>query len=290
MLTKLEINSRKTKEFLRYIVKEILKQPQLWPGKIIEVMISENLAPFPEVVQVFGKEAEQEYKKLIDSNSQIPWAYGISMFDFEGREILKDENDRKFERIEMATSYIRDELHDICTLKNQPITADGSSSFIAIFEIEDLEKLNRKAKELGVADSVTDNNLSQSENTFASPSISKPHLAVERNKGYLIIGGENYKKIAISKVEARSFKLLQSLFNPKLGLAKNIDDVFEGIRIEKDRNNSALHDSYQNIETKRGIIEAARRKIYSILKADNLRGALKIHINKRNCRAEWMLN
>ena len=144
MFTQIEPNHKNTREFLQYVVGEITRQYSLRPGKPAEVLISENSTPFPKVIQISGEEGYKEMKKLDLLGVQVPSSYSLGMRDFNGREIALDNNMLKHYRMEIAISYIQEKLSGMCVLKNEPVNIDGSSSFIALIDVTNPDKLKQE--------------------------------------------------------------------------------------------------------------------------------------------------
>lgn len=150
MFTQIEPNHRNTQEFLRYVIKEIIEQQSLRPGKSAEVLISENSTPFPKIIQISGEEGYEAMKKLDFSGAQIPSSYSFGMQDLNGRKIAFDDNTLKYYRMEIIVSYLQEKLSGMCVLKNEPVSIDGSSSFVSLIDVLDLDKLKQEANELGI--------------------------------------------------------------------------------------------------------------------------------------------
>lgn len=118
--------------------------------------------------------------------------------------------------------------------------------------------------------------------------VQLPHAETRGRDGYFVIGGEKPVNIKISRASARPYKLLDALFHPHIGAIKTVASVFEGIRIEKDKTNGALHEFGRGDTARATIIRNTAGKLLSKVNK-NPRGTLSIRLSPRKdqCRAEW---
>lgn len=96
---------------------------------------------------------------------------------------------------------------------------------------------------------------------------SKPFLVTEKQKGYLKFT-KNGEKIFIGNTSTRKFRLLKVLMEPidAIGTARNIDVVFEAIKLQKDKNNTNLKDNYLKKDKQLSIIEYTIKELQKIKK------------------------
>jgi hypothetical protein len=95
----------------------------------------------------------------------------------------------------------------------------------------------------------------------------KPFLITEKRKGYLKFT-KNGEKIFIGNTDTRKFRLLKVLMEPidTLGTARNIDIVFEAIKLLKDKDNVILKDNYLKKNKQISIIEYTIKELQKIRK------------------------
>lgn len=89
----------------------------------------------------------------------------------------------------------------------------------------------------------------------------KPKIEEKNGTGYLLWFGE---KIKIGGVETGKFRLLDCLFHP-FGTAKNIDAIFDAIKLEKYQTRTDISDPYLGENKKRKLISSQFKEIQSIL-------------------------
>lgn len=113
------------------------------------------------------------------------------------------------------------------------------------------------------------------------PSIS---LIAEKDKGFFMI---DELKIPIAGIETAKYKLLECLVNPKLGLARPINDVYSTIKPYLRKESSNENDSYLSNGYKRdkvaGIVKELQRifKKYKVNKKFQFKVSDKIWLNLR---------
>lgn len=79
------------------------------------------------------------------------------------------------------------------------------------------------------------------------------------------------KRIPIGKNNTRTYKLLNTMSEPYFGIKKTIDTIFESIKIDKDKTNSALNNGYLSNKEK---IKIIKNTIKELQKIDGVRGKL----------------
>lgn len=110
----------------------------------------------------------------------------------------------------------------------------------------------------------------------------KPFLITEKRKGYLKFT-KNGERIYVGNVDTRKYRLLKALIEPEdtIGTARNIDTVFEAIKLPKDKDNSKLSDNYLKKNEQVSIIEYTIKELQKVRK---LQGKLHFSFgdNKKN--------
>lgn len=112
----------------------------------------------------------------------------------------------------------------------------------------------------------------------------KPYTLTERGKGYFKFHKQG-EKILIGSIRSRHFKLLQTLCEPCFGVQKNIDTVFEAIRLPKDKNDSRLVDYNPQRHTRMlELIEFAKKELQ---KNERLHGKIRYRADAQK-RTFWL--
>jgi len=143
---------------------------------------------------------------------------------------------------------------------NKPVTVEGF-------------KMEVNTKKLGLF-------IGTDESTKADK-VLLPKISVFTEKGVGYI--KSYKegpKIRIGNVKSRKFRLLKTLIEP-LGVAKNIDVVFEAIKLSKDEKDKDLADNYLSYEKKARIVEFTMKELQKI-KGLKTKIKLKFVYNKKS--------
>jgi hypothetical protein len=117
----------------------------------------------------------------------------------------------------------------------------------------------------------------------------KINLLEKDKKGYVKISTKNKNDefILIGKIMTRKFKLLKVLMDPSdiIGLFKNVDVVFNAIRLLKDKNNSKLNDPKTKVNEQMSIIGYTITEIQKIKKLQGI-----INFNFSANRKELSIN
>ena len=109
----------------------------------------------------------------------------------------------------------------------------------------------------------------------------KPYVITEGSRGFLKFHKQG-EKIAVGAKSSRHFRYLQSLCEPHFGVQKNVQAVFEAIRLPKDKNDSRLAEFNPQRSTRMvELIEFAKKELQKNAK---LRGKIRYCIDpqKRN--------
>lgn len=107
--------------------------------------------------------------------------------------------------------------------------------------------------------------------------IAKPYTEVKSGVGSFKFYKEG-KLISIGKPATRHFRLLQTLCDPRFGVHKTIDSVFEAIRIPKDKLDTILNNSGTETQRMRDIIGFT---IKELQKNKDLQGKVKYKFGER---------
>jgi len=118
----------------------------------------------------------------------------------------------------------------------------------------------------------------------ASLIISNCKVFCEDKNGYFQLN-KHSQKIFIGKINTRTYKFLKFMSEPYLGIKKTTNEVFKSIRIDKDKTNSALSDSYRSSKEQ---IKIIKNTIKELQKMDGLRGKLnyKFENSERELRID----
>ena len=208
-------------------------------------------------------------------------------FDFYMDEFMNDRLDiddtnflsfeRQKERLEMhlrmnQRTYGNTFIQDYKPRNEEMLSLIGKDSFLFIHSIAAFQKLGRiRVEKAWVQDDVPPERQTDDfkiKLTIIEPKKapehqpSKPTLIVSGKKGYLKFYKEG-PRIFIGKIDTRKYRLIEGLIEP-LGVAKNLDSVFEAIRDPKDDMDSHLKDKYTAPARQRDIIDYAMKELQKI--------------------------
>ena len=114
--------------------------------------------------------------------------------------------------------------------------------------------------------------------------LTKPYTLTEGGKGYFKFHKQG-EKILIGSSRSRHFKLLQTLCEPHFGVQKNIDAVFEAIRLPKNKNESRLVEFNPQRYTRMAeLIEFSKKELQKI---ERLRGKIRYRADAQK-RTFWL--
>lgn len=150
MITKLEPNTPKTKEYLQYLFDEIIKHPPLKPGKLIELKVIEGSTPFPEITEI-PIEPDMEGANSNDIIKEIKGGWYYSGDPWEQIENqAKNKDARQDARLEELHFYTDRVLRGISGPISYEILSDEPLNIILRFVIMNPEGIRGEAQELGI--------------------------------------------------------------------------------------------------------------------------------------------
>ncbi len=195
---------------------------------------------------------------------------------FEPEYIGDDTNDTVKISVKNNKDKIKDLflfVHTMLALENEGylVIEDFSYGPKQMFDLYDRGflfkiKLNKKTETSSDLESVSQKKI-----------LIKPFIITEKRKGYLKFT-KNGEKIFIGNTDTRKFRLLKTMMEPAdtLGTARNIDAVFEAIKLPKDKDNANLKDNYLKKNKQISIIEYTIKELQKIKK---LQGRLHFVFN-----------
>ncbi|MBI2038909.1 MAG: hypothetical protein HYT22_01335 [Candidatus Niyogibacteria bacterium] len=140
-----------------------------------------------------------------------------------------------------------------------------------------------KAKPKG-ATAPTETKLQPTDKKVSVDEPAKPYTLIEGGKGYFKFYKQR-EKILVGSSRSRHFKLLQTLCEPHFGVQKNIDAVFEAIRLPKDKGDSRLIDYSPQRHTRMvELIEFTKKELQ---KNEKLQGKIRYRTDAQK-RTFWL--
>jgi len=132
--------------------------------------------------------------------------------------------------------------------------------------VRNMEKILQEIEKLKISGIAIDKLNNEDADIQAENSeIIKPYICIKKGKGYLKTD-KNKQGIFIGGKETRKVKLLQSLSEPYFGVHKNIETVFEAIKLPKDTTNASLNNSSQRRTEILSKIEWTKKELQKQLK------------------------
>lgn len=136
----------------------------------------------------------------------------------------------------------------------------------------------------GVVTAPTETKLPPPDKEALTDTPAKPYTLTEIGKGYFKFHKQG-EKILIGSSRSRHFKLLQTLCEPRFGVQKNIDAVFEAIRLPKDKGDSRLVDYNPQRHTRMvELVEFAKKELQ---KNEKLQGKIRYRADTQK-RTFWL--
>lgn len=287
MQTGIKTRSDQTKEYQKYILNELIKRSPLSIGEVIDIEVTEGATPFPTIAEM-PTPPSGKVSPIHDMNGkEIGKAYQGSATSESINAQIADYQSRFDSRRGAVWDYTSEMLFGMCRLHIADFSDEPPVRAKISITITDPEKIYQMAEWMGGDTLSTTQAALPNKEDKEKQHKTKPHLIDERGCGFLIVGSGKSKKVKIGRVSAKPFRLLQSLFEPRLGLAKTIDAVYEAIRSQTSKDSATVNEPYLGPLAKVEQIKNATRKLYTTLKIAGHRGVLKFHIKDRKCWAEW---
>ena len=255
------------------------------PSLNIKKMLDNNFHVYDLEIVLSCCEFKNDILNLIDfdiriskefKQKYIKWLKGYLKLFANGKLESKTKN---YPRVETQKENIKEKINEM-SVRFGSILALKDSDFNNKYRFFECILLLEKERFLIIKDissKRTEENLSNYSIhcELKEKNYSRPFWKIEGDSGFLKFGKKG-EKIKIGKKDSRHFRLLKFLLED-FGLAKPINDAFEYIKTNKDKEDSDINDPYLKPAKQ---IQIIRNTIKELQKKGRLGGRLKIKIGK----------
>src|SRR3989338_833335 len=287
MNTEVKEDANQTLEFERNILQRLLKGWPLHPDESMDFVLDEEkdlLPAFKEKASPISREmlnypvkSKEDFEKAL---KLYPPEYNMKaeLLNIERRNELKAQDLKLYLRGRF-NSCLR--VLDVVMIRKNPLKVR------ILLTIKNPEELYKMADQVGATRLANNSGEIATGKWPATRDKIMPTLSENKGRGFLSVPNHNPHQIFIGKINSRPYKLLWALFNPKIGMTRTLDGLFEAIRIKKDENNHGLTNFATKETAKITIIKDVTSKIYTKLKRGWLQGALKVESSNKSYKATW---